>query len=261
MTQELSVCIVTFRQRKELIKDLIAKVRSNVPETVDILLAINGNNEESMPDDYRMDMLELAKSYKNLYPIFCPEFKSLSKLWNTLVIFSKTEYNLILCDDVEFSNPYAYNQIVNYINQTQNQFFTINHEFSHFVCTKTILHKLGYFDERLSGFGEEDGDMHYRHIKMFGDRIPIYFVPGIYNKAAYNLASEKIETHQDNKPKFNREVFTLMYEQNSPDGVTTPMCPFPIKKIKPDYQQYPYEMFVKNNKHNIAKFEKVIFDE
>jgi hypothetical protein len=38
------------------------------------------------------------------------------------------------------------------------------------------------------------------------------------------------------------------------------MNPTPIKKIVPDYQQYPYEEFVRKNKHNIAKFEKIVLD-
>lgn len=260
MKTELSVCIVTFRQRKELIKDLIAKVRDRIPESVDILLAINGNNEENMPDDYRIEMLDLAKSYKNIYPIFCPEFKSLPKLWNTLVIFSKTEYNLILCDDVEFLNSNAYTEIIHYIDQTKLQFFTINYGFSHFVCSKTILHKLGYFDERLLAFGEEDGDMHYRHIKMFGKRIPMFMLPDIYNKARYDLSAKNIDTHQDNKPKINREIFSCMYAEDDAMGITTPLCPIKIRKKFEDVLQYPHEEFVRKNKHNIIKFDKIIFE-
>jgi hypothetical protein len=260
MKIELSICIVTFKQRKELIKDLINKIRLQVPESVDVLLAINGNNEENMPDDYRIEMLDLVKSYKNIYPIFCPEFKSLPKLWNTLVIFSKTEYNLILCDDVEFLNSNAYNQILNYIEDTKTEFFTLNHGFSHFVCSKTILHKLGYFDERLLAFGEEDGDMHYRHIKMFGYRIPMFMISGIYNKAAYNLSSNNLDTHQDNKPKINREIFSHMYVEDVIEGITTPLCPIKIKKVFSDIIQYPHEEFVRKNKHNIVKFNKIIFE-
>ncbi len=226
----LSIGIVTFKERKELIKELVKRIRLTVPETVDIILAINGNNEEEMPDDYRTEMLDLAKQYKNIYPIFCPEFKGLSKLWNNLVIFSKTEYNFIICDDVVWANPNIYNDIINHIEKTKQEFFTIQHGFSHFVCTKSILHKIGYFDERLCGFGEEDADMHWRHIKIVGHPIPKLFVSGIYNNAAYNLKNKKIETHQDNKPRFNRELAEILYKQNDIEGFMTPLCPFPIKK-------------------------------
>ena len=155
----LSIGIVTFRQRKHLVEQLINQIRKYIPDTVDIILAVNGNNEEDMPDSYRQDMLELSKKYKNIYPIVCPEFKSLSKLWNTLVIFSKTKYNFIVCDDTSFDNSDTISILKNYIETNKEEFFLINNQFSHFVISKNILHQLGYFDERLIGHGEEDGDM------------------------------------------------------------------------------------------------------
>jgi len=255
----ISICIVTFKERSHLIKSLINQIRSAVSNQIDILLAINGNNEEIMPESYRQEMLDLSKQYENIYPIICPEFKSLSKLWNTLVIFSKTEYNFIICDDVAYDNPNTLELINQYINQTKSEFFTINNQYSHFVLTKTILHQLGYFDERLSGFGEEDGDMVHRHIETFGYRMPDFQIPGIYNRASYDLKNEKIETHVDNKPLFNREFAKLKYAYD-PNGIRG-MSPVPVKKVIDDYQQYPYEQFVKNNKHNISKYQKVILDE
>lgn len=252
----MSIGIVTFKQRKEMIKDLLQKVRSSVPDYADIILAINGNNDEEMTEEYRQEMLDLIKQYKNVYPIFCPEFKSLAKLWNTIVIFSKTEYNLILCDDVAFENKNAYKLIQDYIENSKEEFFKINNEFSHFVCTKSIMHKLGYFDERLCGFGEEDGDIIHRFIKMFKRNMVSINIPNVYNKAAYHLKNDKIETFQQNKPRFNREFVKLVYKDH-PNGICG-MNPTPVIKTIEDYQQYPYEEFVWKNKHNIGKFDKVI---
>lgn len=252
----MTIGIVTFKQRKEMIKDLLGKLKSSIPDYADIVLIINGNNDEEMTEEYRQEMLDLTKKYKSVYPIFCAEFKSLAKLWNTIVIFSKTEYNLILCDDVAFENKNAYEIIQSHIENTKEEFFKINNEFSHFVCTKSIMYKLGYFDERLCGFGEEDGDIVHRFIKMFGRTIPSISIPNLYNKAAYDLKNDKIEVFQQNKPRFNREFAKLAYKEH-PDGICG-MNPTPIVKVIPDYQQYPYEDFVQKNKHNIAKFDKVI---
>jgi len=260
MSNHISIGIVTFKERKSLILDLIEKLRKIFPESVDIILAINGNNEENMDEHYRQEMLNLAKLYKNIYPIFCPEFKSLSKLWNTLIIFSKTEYNLILCDDTEVLNNNIYNDIMTVVNTNKFQFFTINYGFSYFVCTKKCIHEIGYFDERLSAFGYEDMDMHYRYIRKYNKNIQNVFIDGIYNKATYHLKNCKIETFADNKPKFCDEVIRLMYIDD-PNGIVQPMSNSPVTKIWEDKQQYPHEMFARNNKHNIAKFEKVILDE
>lgn len=254
----ISIGIVTFRQRTEMVKELIKNIRQYVGDSVDIILAVNANNEEDMDDEYRMDMLNLAIQYKSVYPIICSEFKSLCKLWNTIAIFSKTEYVFYICDDVAYERDDILDNIIKHINNTKSQFFTINNQFSHFVLTKSILHTLGYFDERLIGFGEEDGDIVHRHIEIYGYSIPTINIAGIYNKAAYHLTSNNIETHIDNKPKFNREFMYLKYKHDS-NGIYG-MSPIPVKKVIDDYQQYPYEKFVKDNKHNISKFNSVIIN-
>lgn len=256
---DISICIVTFKERAHLVKKLIDQVRSSVPSNVDILLAVNGNNDELMPEAYRQEMLDLSKQYVNIYPIFCTEYKGLGKLWNTLTIFSRTEYNFIICDDVVYDNPNVLNTIEEYIQRTASTFFTINHQFSHFVVTKTQLHQLGYFDERFIGHGEEDGDMVHRYIEAYGYRMPDIQITGIYNLGSYELKNEKIENHIDNKPRFNREFALLKYKQD-PAGIYG-MSPTPVIKVIEDYQQYPHEMFILANKHNIAKYTKVILDE
>lgn len=256
--KDITIGIVTFKQRAHLVKDLIKKIRSYVDSSVDIILAVNSNNEEIMDENYRRDMLNLAAEYESVYPIICPEFKSLCKLWNTIAIFSRTDYIFYICDDVAYEDENILNNVIEYIQNTDDKFFTINNQFSHFVLTKSILHELGYFDERLIGFGEEDGDIIHRYIEMYGQRMNNIYIHGIYNMAAYNLMSNNIETHIDNKPKFNREFAQHKYQQSN-NGIYG-MSPVPLVKILDDYQQYPYENFVRKNKHNISKFERVILD-
>lgn len=255
----ISIGIVTFKERAHLVRSLIGQIRSKVDSSVDIILAVNGNNDEMMDAAYRKDMLNLASEYESVYPIICPEFKSLCKLWNTIAIFSRTEYVFYICDDVVYEGEKILEQVISYINTTKSEFFTINNQFSHFVLTKSIIHTLGYFDERLIGFGEEDGDIIHRYIEIFGSRMPDIRIDGIYNLGSYELKNKNIETHIDNKPKFNREFVSLKYKPDA-SGIYG-MSPVPLIKIMDDYQQYPYENFVKLNKHNISKFDKVVLDE
>ena len=258
---KITIGIVTFRERLHLIKNLIKQLKTIIPGDIDILLAINGNNEELMPESYRQEILDLSKLYKNIYPIFCPEYKSLSKLWNTLVIFSKTEYNLIMCDDTFINNPYMLSLIENHVNQTRDEFFLINNQFSHFIVTKHKLHELGYFDERLVGHGEEDGDMVYRHIETQNKKIPNLYISDMGNLSSYDLRNTNIECHIDNKPTVNRKISKLKYKDD-PQGIcgmnSTPLSPTGLLE---NYQQYPYELFFLENKHNIAKFTKITNNE
>lgn len=264
--KELTIGIVTFRQRADMVRQLIGKIRERVPENVNIILVINNNNNVEMPDYYRKNMLQLSVMHKNIYPIFCPQMMSLSKLWNTIVIFSKTEYNLILGDDVEFGGDVSqiYESILNHIDQTGQEFFTINYGFSHFVCSKNMLDKLNYFDERLCALGHEDAEMHIKHIEQTGSKIPTLIIPPLFNKAAYQHKSENMETWTDNKPKINMEIFSKLFnytDEKDPNGIVLPMTPNdkPLKRILDSPKQYPHEMFVNNNRHNIEKFTEVVF--
>lgn len=251
---DISFLIVSFKERAECVKELISKIRKTSEN--DILLAINGNNEELTDEEYRKDMLELCLNTPKCYPIICPEFKSLPKLWNTLVIFSRTEYNFVVCDDVAYDDEKALDKIEEYIHKTREEFFTINGGFSHFILTKSKLHKLNYFDERLCAFGEEDGDIVHSFTITEMRNLPMLNIPDVYNKGLYSKRNKEIETHVDNKPRFNRE-FVLMKYKDDPNGVCG-MNPTPISRVLTTKQQYPYEMFVKHNKHNIKKFDNII---
>jgi len=260
---DISICIVTFKERASDIKRLISQIRSDsTSDNVDILLAINGNNNELMDEDYRKDMLQLCYNTPNCYPIMCPEFKSLPKLWNTLAIFSRTEYNFFLCDDVEYTSNTVLEKVKSYIEHTSDQFFKLNNGFSYFVVTKTMLHQLRYFDERFIAHGEEDGDIIHQFIKTTGREMPNIFIDGLYNKASYGDESNQkdIDCHIHNKPTVNRE-FTRIKYQDDPNGIYA-MSPTPLS-VRPDMevaQQYPYEEFVRKNKHNITKFDKVVME-
>lgn len=254
--KDISILIVTFKERADYVKDLIEKIRKHSGDNFDIVLAVNGNNEEIMDEGYRKEIINFCSNIPRCYPIVCPEFKSLAKLWNTLVLFSRTEYNFVICDDVEYTNPQTLELIENYIKETKEQFFTINGGFSFFVITKSKLHKLNYFDERLCGYGEEDGDIVHSFILQEKRPLPLLTINGIYNKALYNIKNKHIDTHVDNKPRFNKEFSCIKYKED-PTGICG-MNPVPIKRVIDDKQQYPYEVFVKKNKHNIKQFQKIV---
>lgn len=246
----ITISIVTFKDRFELVKELIQNIRSFEGSGFDILLSINGNNEEETSEDYRSEILNFCAQTKRCYPFFYPEFKSLCKLWNQSVISSRTDYNFIICDDVSYLKANILNQIKNCIAATGEQFFKINNEFSHFVVTKKALHEVGYFDERFIAHGEEDGDMIYRYQDLYKKSFPDIYVAGLQNLACYDLQSANVD-YIDRKPTVNKKIHNKKYEITS-DGVE--VMTSKIKKIWKDEKQYPYEMFVLKNKHNIKQF-------
>jgi hypothetical protein len=252
--KKYTICITTFKERLNLCKQLIQSI-SSIDSNIDIIVAINGNNEERMTEEYRKDIISFCSQIPNCYPIVCPEFKSLAKLWNTLVIFSSTQYNVILNDDIEIVNAQSLDIISKAINQTDHELFTINGSFSHFLITKNILHSLNYFDERLIAFGEEDGDMVYRYIDKYNKPIPVLPVPGIININAHDKSSSNLEVHIDNKPRFNREYIYCKYIPDA-EGIRG-MSPHPVKQVIDDMNQYPYEKFNLLNRHNIKTYNSI----
>lgn len=252
--QELSIGIVTFKARKELVQTLINNIRKLSGNEIDIILIINGDNEEKMDEKYRSEMLDFCAKTEKCYPFICPEFKSLPKLWNSIVIFSNTEYNLIIGDDIVYQID-VIPQILSAIDSYQYQFFTLNGGYSHFVITKKRLHQLGYFDERFLALGEEDGDILHRHIEMFSTAVPTLSINGIFNGARYDMKPLNSEIHIDNKPTINKIIREHKYVID-PQGIKG-MWDTPLRRVWPDFQQYPYELFVRKNKKNMKKFQSL----
>src|ERR1035437_8457771 len=161
----LSIDITTFKKRYHMLSNMVDYIRK-CDSKIPINITINGEIEEEFDEVFRKNILGLCLKYENIYPIFFQEFRALSKAWNTLVIFSKTEYNLILNDDLVFNQSYNLVDIIKKaISENKSiECFNINNSWSHYVITKSFLDKMNYFDERLLLHGEEDGDFVWRYI-------------------------------------------------------------------------------------------------
>lgn len=259
----LSIGITTFKRRLESVEKMIDFIKLCDKDIV-INLAINGEVNEEFDENYRQGILNLCKKYNNIFPFFCQEFRSLAKLWNNLVIFSKTEYNLILNDDLVFNQDQNFVEIVKQIiNQNSNiGLFTINGSFSHFVITKKQLDDVGYFDERFLLHGEEDGDFVYRFIEKYGNYHPSINLPIVANlhQTGENdptVVTKNVDLGYANKPKFNQEFTVTKYKYN-PDAKISGLYGRPHERVLGDSIQYPYEKFYFDNKENLIKFEKII---
>jgi len=259
----ISIGITTFKRRLSSVTSTIEYLK-RCDKDIIINLAINGEIEEEFDESYRLSILELCTKYNNIFPTFYQEFRSLSKLWNNLVINSKTEYNLILNDDLVFNQQQNFVQIVkDIIKQNPNtNCFTINGSWSHYVITKKFIDDMNYFDERFLLHGEEDGDFVWRYIDKFGNYPPTISLPILANlhqtgKEDPTIIINNGEIGYANKPKFNQE-FTVTKYRYDPDAKISGLYGRPHRRIIDDQRQYPYESFFFNNKSNFKKFEKIV---
>lgn len=240
-----SIGIVTFNKRfNQYFKPLIKFIKEN--SELDIIVCINGSLHDSFDEEYRKEFLSYISLYSNIYPMFFTSFRSLSKLWNNLIINSNKDNILILNDDVEILNKNFFIDVENAIN---NKLFTINGSWSHFVANKLEMNELGFFDERLLGIGEEDGDMVYRYIKKYS-----HYPNNIVSTNLKNICSNENQTNMKKGigkySLFNREFMFKYKFQKSENGIKG-MFDYPVNQIIEDQNIYPYEKFYLDNLHNI----------
>jgi hypothetical protein len=258
-----TIGITTFKRRLKSIEDMIIYLKSCDKDII-INLAVNGEVSEEFDENYRKDILNICLKHNNVFPFFYQEFRSLSKLWNNLVISSKTEYNLILNDDLVFDKNQNFVEIIKEIitKNTSIQCFTINGSWSHFIITKNFLDEMNYFDERFLLHGEEDGDFVWRYIDKYGNYPPTISLPILSNLHQTGIQDLTMITNDtdigySNKPKFNQEFTITKYKYDLNANISG-LYGRPHKRILEDQRQYPYESFYFKNKENLKKFDKII---
>jgi GR25 family glycosyltransferase involved in LPS biosynthesis len=240
-----SIGIVSFNKRFETyFKPLIKVIKDN--SDIEVIVCVNGSLREGFDQIYRKELLNFLAEYDKVYPMIFTSFRSLSKLWNNLIINSTNDNILILNDDVKILDKNFFEDIEQNIN---NDLFTINESWSHFVANKTQMTELGFFDERLLGVGEEDGDMVFRYINKYGQRPK-----NITSQNLFNISSNE---NQENMKKgigkyslFNRSfMFNHKYSMQS-NGIQG-MFDYPVIQNIPDANLYPYEKFYLDNINNL----------
>lgn len=246
-----SIGITTFKRRLGMVEKLVHQIKEYRPD-VEIILAVNADYKEPFDNAYRKSILNLCAEYDDIYPVIFPQFTGLSKMWNTIILNASEEFILVMNDDLELSGD-VFADIDKRINdicdkhRTSGEIFTINNSFSYYVCSKRIIDELGYFDERLLAFGEEDGDIVWRYIKKYHKSIDNLKIEGIKNQAeGYLIAHPNMEVANVHGrrlvPKFNRNfIMEEKYVRNL-FGIRGMFEHKMSQKIE-DAVQYPYEKF------------------
>lgn len=248
MYNNFDIGITTFSLRYDFIESLIKDIR-NLNIKNNIFLCVNGEKNSEFNEEYRKKILNLCSQYESIFPIFFIETRGLSKMWNTLIIHSSKENILLLNDDIKILTDNIFQVVSEQINS--NDYYglsLINNTFSHFIVGRNFIDEIGYFDERLIGFGEEDGDIMYRILKK-GNTIHRIYCSGVDNIIS-DIRHEFIKPGVGKYSFFNRDyIFNQKYKCNGdiyyfPEGVE-------CDQLLEDKQLYPYEKFFKENKTNL----------
>ncbi|MDO8714475.1 MAG: hypothetical protein Q7K13_08370 [Polynucleobacter sp.] len=247
-----SIVITTFDKRFE--SDLIPLVNSikALRPKIEVIMMVNGPGRANFDQEYRSKLLSFLAGHHDVYPTIFPTFQSLAKLWNRGILTSSNERVLILNDDlkIHLEDGKSFFDKFEFAFMSAPETFTINGSFSHFVVSKKEVMEVGFFDERLLGLGEEDGDFFWRYHEKFNREISnleIGLIDNIHSDVTDDGYVKGIRTAS----KFNREFIKKQKYKDILFGGYKGMFDKRVKKILPDETQYPYEKFYLENKDRL----------
>ncbi len=251
LKNNFDIGITTFSLRIELAEALIKQIRTLGIENR-IILCINGEKNGNFNKDYRKRILNLCLEYDDIYPIFFIETRGLSKMWNTILNHSVLDNIFMLNDDLDIQTDEVFHMVNNHIKSSAYFGLTkINGTWSYFVTNKKYIDSLGYFDERLLGFGEEDSDMEYRSIVRTGKSIGTITSTGIYNIIS-NIRHAHIRPGVAKYSYFNRDfIYNKKYKFGNSISKISGMFELDCDPVLQTPSVYPYESFFMANKNQL----------
>jgi len=257
-----SVTIQTFVHRFDTyFKPLMSSICKMRPD-VDKIIFVNGQHKKDFDQTYRTDIMKFAADCPRTYLIMSPIVRGCSYMWNTCFNHTNTPYCLNLNDDVTLLDGFfdEYEQMLAHNSKLKDESFRINFSFSHYSLYRQDLFDVGYFDERLISFGEEDGDWMWRWEVAKKRTMRVYGTNRIVNHyddqtSASTHAENMIKLDKGSKyPKFNTEwIFKNKYQADDPSNPNKPsaisMYGRPIQMRDGAYTPtyYPAEKWYRDN--------------
>lgn len=157
---QFSIGITTYIERFDTYLKPLVKRLSYLQPDQQIIVAINGYHDQKAQQKYIKEISDFLVGFINVKYFYHETPQSLSKLWNQIVIESDNEGIFIFNDDIsispQFAKDLASSPILGY------DVALINGSFSHFFVKKSVIKKVGWFDERFPGIGYEDHDFEIR---------------------------------------------------------------------------------------------------
>ena len=247
-----SVVITTFDKRFDaFLVPLISEIKAQRPDA-EIIVTVNGPAKGDFQPSYRAKVLEFCAQYAKVYPTVFPTFQSLAKMWNRGSLTASHRQVLVLNDDLYIgrNEQGCFFDAFEHALVKQLGTFKINGSFSHFVLDKQELMEVGFFDERLLGLGEEDGDFYWRYHQRYQRDIPSIEMSLIDNVQS-NLADDGYTKGIRTASQFNRDFIQKTKYKPTLLGGYRGMFDQKVKQVLEDEKQYPYEQFYVENKSKL----------
>ena len=234
-----AVVVTTHAARFENLEPVLRglSAASNRP----IFLVINGDFPAGGFSPLKVSsFLHAVNDLPNVFPICLGDGRGMSFIWNTGIRLSGAESVLLLNDDLDLD----LSRVGLFIDEcfrrlNQADLVIANSSFAHFAVRRELMDKIGWFDEVLLGFGEEDGDFFWRCMAQDGVQVDTFEMPGVRNVS--RVEGFEDVSHGTGKYSFlNREILnSVLYEpdQHAPMGIFESRK----RRVRGVYNYYPGE--------------------
>ncbi|MGB8815773.1 MAG: glycosyltransferase family A protein [Minisyncoccia bacterium] len=218
-----SIGVVTYHARFEkYFIPLIKKLTAIFPDK-EIICVINGHPDRTLQINYLNNITAFLSKFSNVRYLTYDTNQSLSKCWNQIIILSQTEKVIIINDDTQVTDLFRQEFETKVLDIP---FSIMNASWSHFLTSKEIVKKVGWFDERLLGVGYEDADYGLR-MAMLGIPMTNTICLGLNNY----VAGQENPGWKNISQKINASKYTLVnFEFFKTKWVTMDINP----EIKPE---------------------------
>ena len=155
MAFKFSIGIVTYLGRFEsYFQPLVRKLHFLFPD-YEKNVFINGHYDTVRQFQYLRDVTAFLGHYPDFRYVTNLHHQPLARGWNWLMLMSRCNQVLILNDDISFDLEFRHNlESLRLVDQV----FMLNRSWGHFVIDKQVIRRVGWFDERFTGVGDEDID-------------------------------------------------------------------------------------------------------
>jgi hypothetical protein len=180
-----AIVIITFSKRfNEHALPLIKAIRKFEPD-LPIYVGINGDLNDKYDSELRRNFLLQLANLNNVNPVTFGSFQGLSLMWNRTIQATGAENVVVLNDDLLIDGNYLTSTIESLVEATKKfGICLLNGSWSHFGISLKVCSEVGWFDERLLGIGEEDGDFTYRYEELYGESIKSVSGQGFINDSS-----------------------------------------------------------------------------
>ena len=185
---------------------------------VAIYVVVNADTFGSYDFSLRSRFLEQACALGNVFPVSLGEPAGMSELWNTGIRAAGTKHVLVLSDDLTILDeglPELRRKVSQSLEHTP--LCVINKSWGHFAISQDAIDKVGWFEDRLLGFGHEDGDYTHRFRKVYETEpldIQVFGVNNVSSKVGF----EEIVKGTGKYSLFNDVMISQKYGPTSQQG-------------------------------------------